>query len=176
MRADPPGTGDEILDDQQRHWQDSFARKPEMFGAEPSDPARKALELFKREKILKLLELGGGQGRDSIFFAQNGFQVSVLDSAESGVKDIAPSFLVVIGVVPYFDKLRNSIYFNRVIRGVSCSFVGLLCTVTFRFASDIPWDVPRFSLAVAALVTLILKVEVFWILLAGSMVSIFLIS
>lgn len=60
-----------------------------MFGAEPSDPARKALELFQREGVRNVLELGGGQGRDTIFFAQNGFQVAVLDYAESGVKNIA---------------------------------------------------------------------------------------
>ncbi|HSK31367.1 MAG TPA: class I SAM-dependent methyltransferase [Candidatus Limnocylindria bacterium] len=60
-----------------------------MFGTEPSDPACKALELFQRERVCKLLELGGGQGRDTIFFGQHGFQVTVLDYAESGVKEIA---------------------------------------------------------------------------------------
>ena len=60
-----------------------------MFGQQPSEPAQKALELFKNEGVTKLLELGGGQGRDTFFFAQNGLHVSVLDYAESGVKFIA---------------------------------------------------------------------------------------
>ena len=60
-----------------------------MFGAQPSDPAQKALELFQREQIHKIIELGGGQGRDTIFFGRNGLQVTVLDYAESGVKNIA---------------------------------------------------------------------------------------
>jgi len=60
-----------------------------MFGGEPSEPARKALELFEREGVQDLLELGGGQGRDTIFFAQNRLQVTVLDYSENGVKDIA---------------------------------------------------------------------------------------
>ncbi len=77
------------MDQQQQQWEDSFARKPEMFGAQSSAPAQKALELFQREGIGKVLELGGGQGRDTIFFAQNGFQVTVVDYAENGVKDIA---------------------------------------------------------------------------------------
>jgi SAM-dependent methyltransferase len=77
------------LDQQQQHWEDSFAQKPEMFGAQPSDPARKALELFKREGIRKILEMGAGQGRDTIFFAENGLQVTVLDYAENGVEAIA---------------------------------------------------------------------------------------
>jgi SAM-dependent methyltransferase len=60
-----------------------------MFGAQPSFSARKALDLFQKERVCKIRELGGGQGRDTIFFGQNGFQVTVLDYAESGVKDIA---------------------------------------------------------------------------------------
>lgn len=60
-----------------------------MFGAEPSDPARWALELFEREGFRSVLELGGGQGRDTIFFARNGLRVTVLDYAESGVAEIA---------------------------------------------------------------------------------------
>jgi SAM-dependent methyltransferase len=59
-----------------------------MFGTEPSDPAQKAAELFKKEGRVKILELGGGQGRDTIFFAQNGFQVTVLDYCESGIEAI----------------------------------------------------------------------------------------
>jgi SAM-dependent methyltransferase len=77
------------LDEQQQHWEKSLAERPEMFGAEPSEPARKALELFQSEGVRTLLELGGGQGRDTLFFAQSGLQVTVLDYAESGVKDIA---------------------------------------------------------------------------------------
>lgn len=83
------GVVKEILDDQHSHWENTFARKPAMFGEQPSDPARKALDLFKTEDVTKLLELGGGQGRDTIFFAENGLYVSVLDYAESGVKFIA---------------------------------------------------------------------------------------
>jgi chromate transporter len=86
-----------------------------------------------------------------------------------------PSFLIVVGVVPYFDSFRNSTYFTRAIRSVLCSFVGLLLTVTFRFALNIPWDIPRISLVAAAFVTLLLKVEIIWIVLVGSVVSMFLL-
>jgi chromate transporter len=84
-----------------------------------------------------------------------------------------PSFLIVIGVTPYFDRLRNSAYFAGAIRAILCSFVGLLLTVTFRFASNIPWDFPRVSLAVAAFVALLLKVEILWIVLVGTVISVF---
>jgi chromate transporter len=84
-----------------------------------------------------------------------------------------PSFFIVIGVTPYFDRLRKSIYFTKTIRGVLCSFVGLLLTVAFRFASDIPWNSPRVTLAIAAFLALLLKVEIIWIVLVGTVVSMF---
>ena len=79
---------EEVLNNQHRHWENMLSNKPNMFGTEPSDPAQKAAELFKKEGRVKILELGGGQGRDTIFFAQNGFQVTVLDYCESGIEAI----------------------------------------------------------------------------------------
>lgn len=84
-----------------------------------------------------------------------------------------PSFLMVIGVTSYFDRLRNSFYFAGAIRAILCSFVGLLLTVTFRFASNISWTIPRASLVGTAFVALLLKVEIIWIVLAGTVVSVF---
>jgi SAM-dependent methyltransferase len=78
----------EVLNGQHRHWENMLSNKPDMFGTELSDPAQKAAELFKKEGRVKILELGGGQGRDTIFFAQNGFQVTVLDYCESGIEAI----------------------------------------------------------------------------------------
>ena len=79
----------EILEGQRAHWDTNFSKKPAMFGGEPSAAALKAAELFKREGKNKLLELGGGQGRDTLFFARQGFQVSVVDYSQTGVKAIS---------------------------------------------------------------------------------------
>src|SRR5215471_16702502 len=62
--------GKELLDAQQAYWDTNFASRPEMFGEAPSDPAQTALQLLKAEGRTKLLELGGGQGRDTFFFAR----------------------------------------------------------------------------------------------------------
>ena len=59
-----------------------------MFGETPSDPAQRAVQLFKKDAMAKLLELGAGQGRDTIFFAREGFQVWALDYSEIAVKTI----------------------------------------------------------------------------------------
>jgi hypothetical protein len=39
-----------------------------MFGVEPSFAARRALSLCQREGKRKILELGSGQGRDTLLF------------------------------------------------------------------------------------------------------------
>jgi chromate transporter len=86
-----------------------------------------------------------------------------------------PSFLMVVGISPYFDRLRVSPYFNKIIGGVLCSFVGLLVTVTIRFALNIQWDLPHTLLASGALVALLLKVDILWVIFAGTLISLFLI-
>ncbi|HEY5603253.1 MAG TPA: class I SAM-dependent methyltransferase [Gammaproteobacteria bacterium] len=79
----------DILDAQQQHWQHTFVQKPEMFGGEPSQSARAAAELLKKDGKTKVLELGGGQGRDTLFFARAGFHVHVLDYSGSALDAIA---------------------------------------------------------------------------------------
>lgn len=81
-------TDKEMLNRQNPHWNKTYYEHPEMFGEEPSEPARKAVELFQLEGKNKLLELGAGQGRDTLFFARNGFQIYALDYSEIGVETI----------------------------------------------------------------------------------------
>jgi chromate transporter len=83
-----------------------------------------------------------------------------------------PSFLLVIGTVPYYDRLSGSPRFNRAINGIFCSFVGLLAYVALHLASSISWDLPRFLLAFAAFVALLRKIEILWIVLIGTAISI----
>ena len=59
-----------------------------MFGSDSSVPARIAAKLFQKERKKRILELGGGQGRDTLFFARNRFQVNVLDYSEKAVTTI----------------------------------------------------------------------------------------
>ena len=78
----------EILNKQSQHWENNFSSKPEMFGVEPSAVAMFALEFFKKNKIKNIIELGAGQGRDSIFFANHGLKVTALDYSKSAVRRI----------------------------------------------------------------------------------------
>ncbi len=77
-----------ILDQQSQHWEINFSNKPEMFGLEPSISAQKSLKIFKDQNISKIIELGAGLGRDTIYFAKNSIHVEALDYSVSGIKRI----------------------------------------------------------------------------------------
>ncbi len=77
-----------ILNQQSQHWEKNFSNKSEMFGLEPSIAAIKALNTFKKQKITRIIELGSGLGRDTIFFAQNLINVVALDYSSSANKNV----------------------------------------------------------------------------------------
>lgn len=79
----------EVLDHQRLLWENTFSTERDFFTDEASEPARKAMELFKKQGKTKILELGGGQGRDTIFFANNGFHITVLDYSNEAIKAVA---------------------------------------------------------------------------------------
>lgn len=86
-----------------------------------------------------------------------------------------PSFLLVVGVSPFFNRLSQSPTFHKIIRGVLCSFVGLLVSVAIRFGLQVQWDLIHIFLAVGALAALYRKVDILWVVLAGTILSIILI-
>jgi SAM-dependent methyltransferase len=77
-----------VLDAQKEHWERTLYQRPEMFGRAPSEAAYKAAEIFEREGSRRILELGAGQGRDTLFLAEKGFVMVALDYAESGFRSI----------------------------------------------------------------------------------------
>ena len=105
------------LDQQSQYWEKSFSIKPEMFGLEPSIAAKIALKLFKEKKISKIIELGAGLGRDSIYFAKNFIFVEALDYSKTSIESITdksiklnltnlikPKFFDVRKKLPYEDN------------------------------------------------------------------------
>lgn len=85
-----------------------------------------------------------------------------------------PSFLVLVGTVPYYDRLRNSPLFSSAVNGVFCSFIGLLASVTFHFALNMPLDIFHAVMAIAAFIALFYRVEILWVVLIGAVVSVIL--
>jgi chromate transport protein ChrA len=85
-----------------------------------------------------------------------------------------PSFLIVVGLAPYFDEIRDSPVFTGFLAESFFSFVGLLVSVTIRFAMSIPWDIPAITLLIGTFTALVLGAEIFWFVLAGTVISYFL--
>ena len=77
-----------ILDQQSQYWENNFLSKPEMFGQKPSKAAVKTLKTFKEQNIKKIVELGAGLGRDTIFFAKNSINIEALDYSPTAIKII----------------------------------------------------------------------------------------
>ena len=90
-----------ILDQQSQHWENNFSNKPEMFGLDPSKAAINTLKIFKDLNIEKVVELGAGLGRDTIFFAKNSIYISALD--------YSPAAITVINKKTLEHKLSNFI-------------------------------------------------------------------
>jgi SAM-dependent methyltransferase len=73
--------GQEVLDAQRGQWQATFGANPDMYGTGPSEPGAYAAGLFARDQVRDLLELGAGQGRDTLAFLRAGLTVTALDYA-----------------------------------------------------------------------------------------------
>ena len=86
-----------------------------------------------------------------------------------------PSFVLLILGSHIFTKLQRSTPFNRAVKGVLASFVGLLLFVTIRFALAVPWDILRLVIVTAAVAALLKKIDILYIVLAGALFSIFLL-
>ena len=82
-----------VLDQQSQYWEKNFLSKPEMFGLDPSKAAINTLKTFKEKKIKKVVELGAGLGRDTIYFAKNLINIEALDYSPSAIKIINKKIL-----------------------------------------------------------------------------------
>lgn len=69
-------------------WDRVYAEDHSFFGQEPSLPARRLLDLLENRPGLKVLELGGGQGRDTLFLASKGLHVTMVECSETGLAQI----------------------------------------------------------------------------------------
>ncbi len=82
-----------------------------------------------------------------------------------------PSFVILLLVTPWFDRIKNNLIFRRAIRGILCSFVGLLAAVTIRFAMAVQWEIMAVIISAAAFTALRYKIDILWVVLAGGLLS-----
>lgn len=62
-------------------------KTPEYYwGIAPSKICLKVLDLLPPSSHLKLLDIGCGEGKDSVFFARNGYDVTAFDISDAGIE------------------------------------------------------------------------------------------
>ncbi len=85
-----------------------------------------------------------------------------------------PSFLLVVAVAPWFDRLRARPWFAPALRGALLSFVGLLVFVTYGIARTLHWNFAAGALSVVAFVALRAGVSVPLVVLASAVAAVVL--
>ena len=71
---------------QKEFWNNKFSKTNYFYGINPNEFLASKIELFNNHK--KFLCLGEGEGRNAIFFAQNGFEVSAIDASNLGLEKL----------------------------------------------------------------------------------------
>ena len=66
------------------YWSDMYSR-PNVFGTGPTKLAKMANDLIYDNSIKNILEIGCGQGRDSIFFSEKGYSIETFDISENAI-------------------------------------------------------------------------------------------
>jgi tRNA1(Val) A37 N6-methylase TrmN6 len=59
-------------------WNKVYKSDNTFFGVEPSNFALLCFNHMKVNNVKKVLDLGAGHGRDSIFFASNGYNATII--------------------------------------------------------------------------------------------------
>ena len=86
----------ELAKAQRVHWDDTYTDNPGMYGDAPSMPARHAATVFTEAGARRIIELGAGHGRDTMFFARNGFHISAFDVSATGLAQLSAAAETVV--------------------------------------------------------------------------------
>ncbi|WEK54454.1 MAG: methyltransferase domain-containing protein [Candidatus Cohnella colombiensis] len=67
-------------------YEEEYRSSEYYWGVEPNSVCYEILKLMPPGKPLKLLDIGCGEGKDAVFFARNGYEVTALDISDAGIE------------------------------------------------------------------------------------------
>jgi len=67
-------------------YEDDYRKEDYFWGVKPSIMCLKVLELMPPENHIKILDIGCGEGKDAVFLARCGYDVSAFDISEAGLE------------------------------------------------------------------------------------------
>jgi chromate transporter len=101
------------------------------------------------------------------------YHLGILGGIVATIFVFIPSFLILMAIVPFFDKFSLKPNFSKAINGVLCSFVGLLLITTIHFGIDIAWNPYNIAIGLISLALLMLRVNIPWLIAGGLVISFF---
>ncbi|OWR30736.1 XRE family transcriptional regulator [Saccharibacillus sp. O23] len=66
-------------------YEEAYQTQDYYWGTEPNSACYQVLRLMPPTRRLKLLDIGCGEGKDAVFFARNGYEVSAFDVSDAGI-------------------------------------------------------------------------------------------
>lgn len=72
--------------DPRSYYEEYYKQEEYFWGVAPSAMCLKVLELMPPTRPLRLLDIGCGEGKDSVFFARCGYAVSAFDLSDAGIE------------------------------------------------------------------------------------------
>lgn len=66
-------------------YEEEYKTPDYIWGLEPNSACYQVLQLMPPTKRLKLLDIGCGEGKDAVFFARNGYDVTAFDITDAGI-------------------------------------------------------------------------------------------
>jgi SAM-dependent methyltransferase len=119
-------------------WDKVYSNDSAFFGEEPSNFSQMCYRDFKKHHVNKLLELGCGQGRDTLFFASLDLDVYAIDSSKVAIESLKQKigeenitikltqFDASQGIPfakKYFDAVYSHMFYNMRFTDVELSFL-----------------------------------------------------
>ncbi len=102
-----------------------------------------------------------------------GYRIAgVVGAVASTLAVFFPSFLVLVGTVPHFDRIKRLWIVQWMIRGVLAGFIGLLVFVLWQFGQASLVDWKTWALAAAAFLALRWKVDLLVIVGVAALISV----
>lgn len=66
-------------------YEEEYKTPDYIWGLEPNSACYQVLQLMPPTRRLKLLDIGCGEGKDAVFFARNGYDVTAFDITDAGI-------------------------------------------------------------------------------------------
>lgn len=104
-----------------KYYDDRYRENELYWGKQPSTIARIFLQKFPPEEGQRLIEIGCGEGRDSIFFARNGYQVFGFDTSPEGLKKASARAAELGLKINFFQADLNQYRFEQAFDAVVAS-------------------------------------------------------